>query len=155
MTHPSGSKINAMSLIFPSVNLFLNGTPSCSKRAQASWISGTVIAMWPNPFPGSVLPEAYPENDGSDSVPWLCVNSRTPSRREYASMSVPKFGMGPSRNVDIWPSRSKREAFFCSGVNASPLGNARKYNVKDSNAASRWCTLFDRRVRTKHIGRTY
>lgn len=54
--YPSGSKMKAILLIFPSVRRFWNGTPSLSKRAQAASTSSTVIAMWPNPR-GSELPE--------------------------------------------------------------------------------------------------
>ena len=57
-THPSGSKMNAIFLIFPSLGFFLNCTPSCSKRSQAFSTSSTVMAMWPNPLPGSVFPLA-------------------------------------------------------------------------------------------------
>lgn len=43
--YPSGSRINAMCLIFPSVRRFLNGTPNFSKRAHASSTLATVMAM--------------------------------------------------------------------------------------------------------------
>ena len=36
------------------------------------------MAICPNPRPGSEFPLAYPWKLGSDSVPWLCVSSRTP-----------------------------------------------------------------------------
>lgn len=81
LTHPSGSKMNAMSFILPSVNFFLKVTPSFSNLSHAALTFGTVMAMWPKPFPGSVFPEAYPPNDASDSDPWLCVSSRTPGHR--------------------------------------------------------------------------
>ena len=77
-THPSGSKINAMCLILPSVGRFLNWTPSFSNRSQAFSTSSTQMAIWPNPLPGSEFPLAYPLKLGSDSVPWLCVSSSTP-----------------------------------------------------------------------------
>ena len=54
--YPSGSKMNAIFFILPSVRRFLNGTPSRSKRAHASSTLATVIAMWPNPR-GSEFPE--------------------------------------------------------------------------------------------------
>ena len=69
-----------MFFIVPSVNLFLNGTPNDSSLSHASSTFGTVMAMCPKPRPGSVFPLAYPWNSGSDSVPWLWVSSRMPSR---------------------------------------------------------------------------
>ena len=44
--------------IFPSVNRFLNGTPRLSSLAHADSMSGTEMAMCPNPRPGSALPDA-------------------------------------------------------------------------------------------------
>jgi hypothetical protein len=45
-----------------------------SKRAQAAWMSGILIAMWPNPR-GSELPEGY-YISGFFSLPWLWGSSR-------------------------------------------------------------------------------
>jgi hypothetical protein len=57
-THPSGSKMNAIFFILPSVRRFLKGTLSFSRRAHASWMLSTVMAMCPKPLPGSELPFA-------------------------------------------------------------------------------------------------
>ncbi len=82
ITYPSGSKMNAMCLIFPSVGRFLNVTPISSKRAHALSTSSTAIAMCPKPRPGSLFPLAYPWKFASDSVPWLCVSSRSAVHRD-------------------------------------------------------------------------
>ena len=81
--YPSGSRINAICLILPSVRRFLNGTPSRSKRAHASSTLATVIAMWPNPFE-SALPEWYGVFSNV-SVPWLWVSSRIAEREKRAA----------------------------------------------------------------------
>lgn len=53
----------------------------------------TYMAIWPKPRPGSEFPLAYPLKSGSSSVPWLCVNSRIPSRlnRFFAFSSAERF----------------------------------------------------------------
>lgn len=58
LAYPSGSRMNAMCLIFPSLGLFLKATPRRSNLSHAFSTSSTVIAMWPNPFPGSEFPFA-------------------------------------------------------------------------------------------------
>lgn len=83
MAYPSGSRMKATCFILPSVSFFWKGTPSCSKRVQALPTSSTVMAMWPKPRPGSAFPLAYPLKLGSDSVPWLCVNSRIPIADQF------------------------------------------------------------------------
>jgi D-mannonate dehydratase len=58
IAYPSGSRTKAMPFSFPSLGFFLKATPSASNRAHALSTSSTVMAMWPYPLPGSVLPLA-------------------------------------------------------------------------------------------------
>lgn len=90
----------------PSSGLFLNLTPSSSKRLHAASRSSTAMQMCPKPRPGSSLPLEYPLNSGSLSGHYylpLCPSIRLTSAVVVAELQH-TLASGKVVSLDVLPS---------------------------------------------------
>lgn len=155
-THPSGSLMKAMCLIFPSVRRFWNGTLYSSKRSQAAWMLSTTIAICPYPPRGVPPPfPAWYSSPSWDSVPWLCVSSKTPFRLAWIGCIVKRFAISSRSNLLVEHETSSYAPLFLDLWNDHMQGRRAKSHFhlalqNNETGASQSMSYFRRTINEIH-----